>query len=354
MGFYYDKVLRPLLFRQDAEKAHEMGVQFLGALSRVAPLCRFMERFNACSGAEPIELFGVKFPNPVGLAAGMDKDARFWRAMPALGFGFAEIGTVTFHKQPGNEKPRLFRLQNEAAIINRMGFNNDGAEEIAARLKQDGAHQRRALPLGINLGKSKVTPLSDAASDYIGSFQLLADYADYFTINVSSPNTPELRKLQGSAYLPELLGEITKANGARAKKLGSRPKPILLKIAPDLSFKEIDGVLQTIAEVGLDGIIATNTTISRPGSTSRANEAGGLSGRPLHPRSVDMVNYISRATHGKLPIIGVGGIEDPATAGRMMDVGAHLIQIYTGFIYRGPFLAKTLNKALIQQQREWV
>tara|TARA_B110000037_G_scaffold223100_1_gene302114 strand:+ start:22184 stop:23251 length:1068 start_codon:yes stop_codon:yes gene_type:complete len=355
MGFYYEKVLRPILFRKDAEKAHEIGVRALGILSRVRPVCRLMERCNGhIDGVEPIELFGVKFPNPVGLAAGMDKDARVWRSMPALGFGFAEIGTVTFHKQPGNEKPRLFRLRSEEAIINRMGFNNDGAEEVAARLKQDGAHQDRPLPLGINLGKSKVTPLSDAASDYIGSFQLLADYADYFTINVSSPNTPELRKLQGSAYLPELLGEITKANAARSKKLGSRPKPILLKIAPDLSFQEIDDVLQTISDVGLDGIIATNTTIVRPGPISKSNEAGGLSGRPLHHRSVDVVKYISRATEGKLPIIGVGGIDDPASAGRMMDVGAHLIQVYTGLIYRGPFLAKKLNRALAAQQREWI
>lgn len=355
MGFYYEKVLRPILFRKDAEKAHEMGVRALGVLGRVRPLCRLMERCNAGFGSsKPVELFGVKFPNPVGLAAGMDKEAQIWRSMPALGFGFAEVGTVTFHKQPGNEKPRLFRLRDEEAIINRMGFNNDGAEEVAARLKQDNAHQDRPLPLGINLGKSKVTPLSDAASDYVGSFQLLADYADYFTINVSSPNTPELRKLQGSAYLPELLGEITKANASRAKKMGSRPKPILLKIAPDLTFQEIDEVLQTISDVGLDGIIATNTTISRPGSTSKSKEAGGLSGRPIHLKSVDVVNYISRATSGKLPIIGVGGIDDAASAGRMMDVGAHLIQIYTGLIYRGPFLAKKLNRALAEQQREWV
>jgi dihydroorotate dehydrogenase len=354
MGFYYEKILRPLLFRQDAEKAHEQAVRVLDCLGHAGFLCRQMGRLNAASTAKPIELFGVQFPNPVGMAAGMDKEGRIWRAAPALGFGYAEIGTVTYHAQPGNEKPRLFRLPEEEAVINRMGFNNSGAEAVATRLKQYGAHKKRSLPLGINLGKSKVTPLSEAASDYIGSFELLADFADYFTINVSSPNTPELRKLQGEDYLPELLREITKVNQARAKKLGTAKKPILLKIAPDLSFREIDQVLEAIDATGLDGIIATNTTIARPGRTSKLKESGGLSGRPLHSRSVDVVNYISRTTDGRLPIIGVGGIDDAASAGRMMDVGAHLIQIYTGMIYRGPFLAKSLARALATRQSNWV
>ena len=354
MGFYYEKLARPLLFRQDPEKAHDLGVTVLDYLGHLGPLCRLMQRLNAPRESAPVELFGVSFPNLVGLAAGMDKNARLWRSAGALGFGFAEIGTVTFHQQPGNEKPRVFRYPAEWALVNRMGFNNEGAEQVAARLKKQGAQTRRCIPLGINLGKSRVTPLSDAVSDYIGSFQLLADYADYFTINVSSPNTPELRKLQGREFLPNLLAELVSTNRGRARKLGSKPKPLLLKIAPDLTFREIDQILENLFEAGLDGIIATNTTVKRPSSLVAVREPGGLSGRPLHRRACDVVNYISRSTEGRLPIIGVGGIDDAASAGRMIDAGAHLIQIYTGMVYRGPFLAKVLARALASHQRDWV
>jgi dihydroorotate dehydrogenase len=353
MGFCYEHIIRPILFRQDPEKAHDLGVTVLDYLGHLGPLCRAMEWYNQPSRTIPIELFGVKFPNPVGMAAGLDKHGRIWRATPALGFGFVEIGTITLHKQPGNDKPRVFRYPELRAIVNRMGFNNEGAEALAQRLKKQGAHQRRRIPLGINLGKSRVTPLSEAVRDYVSSFQLLADFADYFAINVSSPNTPELRKLQGRDFLPNLLDELVAANRARAKKLGTKTRPLLLKIAPDLTFREVDQILETVFAAGLDGVIATNTTIDRKGLGTVVKESGGLSGRPLHRRSVELVNYIARATEGRLPIIGVGGIEDARSAGRMMDAGAHLIQVYTGMIYRGPFIARELARALAPHQRDW-
>jgi dihydroorotate dehydrogenase len=354
MGFYYEKLARPILFRQDPEKAHDLGVMVLDYLGRLTPLCRVMEWFNAPGLTKPIELFGLKFPNAVGLAAGMDKNAQFWRAAPALGFGHIEVGTITLHRQPGNDRPRVFRYPEQSAIINRMGFNNDGAEAVAARLKSDKAQHKRRIPLGINIGKSKITPLEQAVEDYLGSFNLLVDYADYFTINVSSPNTPDLRKLQGKDYLMDLLSELCTVNRSRARKLGEKPKPMLLKIAPDLSFREIDEILAVLFELSLDGIIATNTTISRPGPLRSVDQSGGLSGKPLHLRACEVINYIYRATQGVLPIVGVGGVFGPESAGRMVDNGASLVQIYTGMVYRGPFLAREIAHALAPRQREWI
>lgn len=354
MGLYYEKLVRPFLFRYEPEKAHDLGITALDYLGRMRLLCSLMQGHNAPRHTKPIELWGLEFPNAVGLAAGMDKNGRFWRAGGALGFGFIEIGTVTQHKQLGNPRPRVFRLPDEEAVLNRMGFNNDGAEAVASRLKRNGAAKFRPIPLGINIGKSKVTPLDQAVSDYLSSFQTLADYGDYFAINVSSPNTPDLRKLQEKDYLPSLLTEIVNVNRSRARKLGTKTKPILLKIAPDLTYREIDVILETIANVGVDGIIATNTTVARPGALSRIQESGGISGRPLHRRACEVVNYISRATEGKLPIIGVGGIDDAESAGRMVDSGASLIQIYSGMIYKGPFLAKHLAQALAPRQQDWV
>jgi dihydroorotate dehydrogenase len=338
----------------DPEKAHDLGVTALDYLSRVRPLCRIMESFNMVHGHHPIELFGLKFQNAVGLAAGMDKNGRFWRAAAALGFGHAEIGTITHQQQPGNERPRVFRYPESSAIINRMGFNNDGAAVVAERLKNSLGKSKSRIPLGINIGKSKVVPLDQAVEDYLGSFAALVEYADYFTINVSSPNTRDLRKLQQKDYLRSLLGELSKANQGRARKLGQKATPMLLKIAPDLSYREIDAVLEIIQECGLDGVVATNTTLSRPGAMAKSKETGGLSGLPLHAMSLKVVNYISRQTRGKLPIIGVGGIDSPQTAGAMVDNGAHLIQIYTGFVFRGPFVAKPLAKALAPRQSSWV
>ncbi|MBI3887359.1 MAG: quinone-dependent dihydroorotate dehydrogenase [Opitutae bacterium] len=352
MGWLYQNVGKPALFRLDAEHAHELGVKSLALLGRVRPLCAALEKFSQLEGSahRPIECFGLKFPNAVGLAAGFDKHGHAWPAAAALGFGHAEIGTVTLHAQPGNPRPRVFRYPAEEAVINRMGFNNRGAAALAAHLATLPGPGRRRIPLGINLGKSKVTPLDRATEDYLGSFRLLADHADYLVVNVSSPNTPGLRELQDAAWLNPLLAALVAENQARVVAGKSR-RPLLLKIAPDLSFPQIDAALGVIAGLGLDGIVATNTTLARAGRLASANEAGGLSGRPLRRRSTEIINYIARATGGKLPIVGVGGIYDEASAGEKLDAGAKLIQLYTGMIYRGPFFARDLARALADRQR---
>jgi dihydroorotate dehydrogenase len=354
MGFYYQHTIRPLLFRMDPEKAHDLGVTFLTYLSRLRLVCRTMEAINLLHSDKPVQAFGLSFPNAVGLAAGMDKNGRFFHAGPALGFGHVEIGTITHFKQPGNERPRVFRYPEHKALINRMGFNNEGAEAVAARLKATLAKRPSRVPLGINIGKSRIVPVEQATADYIASFSALVEFADYITLNVSSPNTRDLRKLQGADHLDTLLGEVTRTNRSRARKLGTQPTPILLKIAPDLSFREIDAILECIATWQLDGIVATNTTIHRPQEVVRLKETGGLSGHPLRRRSLEVVNYISRATGGKLPIIGVGGIDSPVSAGAMVDNGATLVQLYTGMIYEGPFIAKTISRALRPRQSDWV
>lgn len=353
MGLFYEKLVRPALFRLDSEQAHELGVDALALLGRLPPVCRLLEATTRlpASTRKPVRCFGLDFPNAVGLAAGFDKNARAWPAAAALGFGHVEIGTVTMLRQPGNDQPRLFRYPAHEAVINRMGFNNDGADAIAARLAgQPGPGQRR-IPLGINLGKSKVAPLDQAVADYLGSFARLADHADYLVLNVSSPNTPDLRKLQDEERLRELLGAVAAANRTRAALPGKTRKPLLLKIAPDLNFRQIDSVLGVIAEFGFDGIIATNTTLARPGLFADVKEAGGLSGAPVRRRSTEIINYIARATNGRLPIIGVGGITDYASAAEKLDAGASLVQIYSGMIYRGPFFGAKLAWGLAERQR---
>jgi dihydroorotate dehydrogenase len=354
MGIVYEKLLKPVLFSQDPEKMHDYSLIALKTLGSIPPLCRLLEWSNRLEKAKPISLFGLKFPNMVGLAAGYDKNAECLNSAAALGFGHLEIGTVTRHKQPGNPRPRLFRYPNQHAIINQMGFNNEGAEAIATRISKIPPPGQRKIPIGINIGKTKKVPLEEAIDDYLGSFNMLADYADYFAINVSSPNTPDLRKLQSKDYLPDLLDAIMTTNRDRARKMGTKPIPIILKIAPDLSFKDIDDVLETILEKKLDGITATNTTVSRPGDMSSIQQAGGLSGKPLHSKSLEVVRYIHKATEGKIPIIGVGGIDDPVSAGSLADAGASLIQIYTGIIFRGPFLAKEIAQALYWRHSNWL
>jgi dihydroorotate dehydrogenase len=287
----------------------------------------------------------------VGLAAGFDKNAEAWRAAAALGFGHVEIGTVTAQAQPGNPKPRVFRYPAEEAVINRMGFNNPGAAAVAARLARQPGPGRRRIPLGVNLGKTKAVALDQATADYLASFALLAGHADYLVLNVSSPNTPDLRKLQEEERLRELLGAIVAANRERAARLGQRRVPVLLKIAPDLTWPQIDAVLGAIAEFGLDGIVATNTTLARPGFFATVAETGGLSGAPLRRRSTEIISYIARHTEGHLPIIGSGGIGDPASAGEKLDAGATLVQIYTGMIFRGPFFAREMAWALADRDR---
>ncbi|MEO8863828.1 MAG: quinone-dependent dihydroorotate dehydrogenase [Opitutaceae bacterium] len=353
MGLLYEKLIRRALFTLDSEHAHELGIDALVVLGWLPPVCRLMERWNRLPRAltRPVEAFGLKFPNAVGLAAGFDKNARAWPAAAALGFGHVEIGTVTALPQPGNERPRVFRYPQSEAVINRMGFNNHGAEAVAKRLSHRSGPGHRRIPLGINLGKSKVAPLDQAVEDYLASFARLADHADYLVLNVSSPNTPGLRQLQDGDRLRELLGAITAANLARATAPGKIRKPILLKIAPDLNYRQIDAVLEAIAEFALDGVIATNTTLARPGPFASISEAGGLSGAPLRTRSTEIIGYISRATKGRLPIIGVGGITDAAGAGEKLDAGAMLVQLYTGLIYRGPFFAAQIARALSDRQR---
>ena len=349
MSSLYENLLRPLFFTLDPEKAHEIGVQTLRLLGHFPPLCRAVESAVGLAGKpRPVEAFGLRFPNAVGLAAGFDKDGLCWPAAAALGFGHVEIGTVTFQRQPGNPRPRLFRLPEERAVINRMGFNNEGAEAIAARLARKKGPGERRIPVGINIGKSKVVNLEHAAEDYLATFRLVAPHADYVAINVSSPNTPDLRKLQEESRLNELLKVLAEENTRLAK-----PLPLLVKIAPDLSFRQIDGVLETIQGLGLAGIIATNTTLARPEELFGLHraEAGGLSGPPLRTRSTQIIRYIHLRTEGRLPIIGVGGIEDAASASEKLDAGASLVQVYTGWIYRGPFFAATLARQL--RSRDW-
>lgn len=353
MGAIYEKILRPLLFRLESERAHELGVDSMALLGRIAPVCRMMESV-VCLPPElfrPVEAFGLNFPNAVGLAAGFDKNARAWPAAAALGFGHVEIGTVTALAQPGNPRPRMFRYPAQEAVINRMGFNNEGSEAVALRLSRQAPRGKRRIPLGINLGKSKVTEIDRAPEDYLASFLRLADHADYVVLNVSSPNTPGLRELQDESRLRELLSAVTGANRQRASAPGKARVPILLKIAPDLGFSQVDAVLAVVSDFSLDGVIATNTTLARPGVFAGVAEAGGLSGGPLRSRATGMIHYLSRATNGRLPIIGVGGISDPQGAAEKLDAGATLVQVYTGMIFRGPFLAATLALGVCDRQR---
>jgi dihydroorotate dehydrogenase len=347
MGRFYEQLLRRAVFRLDPEAAHERAVHAMALLGALPPLCRALEAWTRLPArVRPVEAFGLKFPNAVGLGAGFDKNAIAWPAAAALGFGHVEIGTVTALAQPGNPPPRAFRYPAHEAVINRMGFNNEGADAIAARLARQPPRGARKIPLGVNIGKSKAADLDRATEDYLASFAKLADHADYIALNVSSPNTPNLRQLQDEVRLRELLGAITAANRARPRRV-----PVLLKIAPDLTFPQIDAVLGVIAEFALDGIIATNTTLARPGFFATVHEAGGLSGAPLRRRSTEIVNYLARATGGRLPIIGVGGIMDAAGAAEKLDAGATLVQVYTGLIFRGPFFAAELARALADRQK---
>jgi dihydroorotate dehydrogenase len=329
----FESGVRPVLFRLgggDPERAHELTLR---RLARLGPAARAVLR-RRYAVRRPVEAFGVTFPNPVGLAAGMDKDGVALPAWPALGFGFVEVGTVTAEAQPGNPKPRLFRLPDSAAVINRKGFNNAGAAALAGRLAALGPLD---VPLGISLGKSKVTPLEDAVDDYVRSYTLLRPYADYIAVNVSSPNTPGLRTLQDKAHLAALLGALVGKT------------PVLVKISPDLTDPAIAEVLDVCLAYGAAGIIATNTTLRRdglaPADQPLAGEAGGLSGRPLTERARKVVHFVSQETGGRLPIIGVGGILDADDAARLFDAGAALVQLYTGFVYRGPALVRAVARA---------
>lgn len=313
----------------------------LGWASRHENICDFVGKFFA-SPELPVELFGLKFPNPIGLAAGMDKNASAVPIWEKFGFGFCELGGVTWHPQPGNPKPRMFRAIEDEALINRMGFNNLGAEVVAEKLREWKKFDRWPNhPVGINLGKSKITPLEKAAEDYANSFRVLRELADFFVVNVSSPNTPNLRKLQDKSALDEIFSAMQEVQSPKNQK------PILVKIAPDLSFEALDEILELVAVRKISGIVAGNTTIARPQTgDSRLqkiySETGGLSGLPLRQRSNEMIRHIYKQTNGKLPIIGVGGIFDADDALAKIFSGASLVQIYTGLVYEGPTIAKKI------------
>jgi dihydroorotate dehydrogenase len=351
MGWLYEKVFKRMAFALDPEVAHDGAVLALSILSRIPPACGVLEWWHGLprSLRGPVECFGVRFPNRVGMAAGFDKNAECWRAGAAMGFGHVEIGTITRHAQDGNPKPRLVRFPAHEALLNRMGFNNDGAERVARRLAAHLVRGHRRIPLGINIGKSRVTPIAEAVEDFVFSFKALAGHADFMVVNVSSPNTPGLRTLQEARPLAELLGALQAENRAREAPGAGGRRPLLLKIAPDLTYPQIDAVLGIVAAHRLDGIIATNTTIERPGALAGVTEAGGISGAPLARKSTEIIRYISRATEGRLPIIGVGGIHSASDAGEKIDAGASLVQIYSGWVFRGPFFPAEIAWALARR-----
>ena len=332
----YERFVRPLLFSIDAEIAHRFTIESLRAASHVDLTLRALNLFQP--SASPKKLFGLTFPNAIGLAAGLDKNGVALPAWSAIGFGFIEIGTVTAKAQPGNPKPRIFRFPEQNALINRLGFNNDGADAIARRLRKLQRSSRwPEVPVGINIGKSMSTPLTEATEDYLYSFRLLCEFADYIVLNVSSPNTPGLRELQGADALSELLSAIGEKN------LITR-KPIVVKIAPDLAPSELDDIVSTCETNKVAGIIATNTTVDHSSISTAQDEQGGLSGAPLRGKSTALVREI--AARSTMPIIASGGIMDADSAREKIEAGARLLQIYTGLIYRGPGLLREIAEAL--------
>lgn len=342
------KFIRPLFFQFDPEKIHHVVTAILKRFNKFpggSNLSRAV--FNIENPSLEREIFGLKFKNPVGLAAGFDKNAELMGEMANLGFGFVEVGTVTPLPQPGNPKPRMFRLPKDEGLINRMGFNNLGVDVVAERIRryrQSAPHT--SLIIGGNIGKNKNTPNADAVSDYIKCFDRLFDVVDYFVVNVSSPNTPGLRELQEKEPLKKLLQTLQQRN-----RKNDISRPILLKIAPDLTNEQLDDIIVIVKESGIAGVIATNTTVGREEliSAKNKNEAGGLSGKPLTKRSTEVIRYLSEKSGKAFPIIGVGGIHSAQDALEKLDAGASLIQLYTGFIYEGPGLIKKINQSLLQK-----
>ncbi len=348
-SLFFKKIVRPIMFRAsagDPEDAHHWLMDRLAFASRHQLLLKIIEAASAYKAPDLARrVFGVDFPNPVGLAGGFDKNGLALPALAALGFGFIEAGTVTRYQQPGNERPRIFRLSKDQALINRMGFPNDGADRIYQRLKE----QRWSdLPIGWSIGKSRITPQEEAIEDYLYSLRRLYEFSSFFTVNVSSPNTPGLRQLQDRDPLDRLLHAVVQESRKLAGENGFA-NPILVKISPDLTWEGIDDVIEVCLARGVQGIVATNTTLSRAGLRSPSEQSGGLSGRPLRARSLEVVEYLSRRLEGKIPIIGVGGIFGPDDAKRMFDAGASLIQIYTSFIYEGPGIVKSINRSLTKR-----
>lgn len=341
----YRNIFKPVLFRMDPEKAHHLVIGGLVAGVRIPGTLAAMNSMYGITSTPDMttELFGISFPGPVGLAAGLDKNAQAVSGLSASGFGFMEVGTVTPKPQPGNEQPRLFRLPSDGALVNRMGFNNEGAEAMAERLK---ALTERPIPIAVNIGKNKVTSNEEAAEDYKSCIRTLYPYADFFVVNISSPNTPDLRNLQHGNELKELLAEVMNEMALQQQKYG-QSKSVLVKIAPDVSDAELEYMVETIRLSGAAGIIATNTTLSREGLThSHAEQAGGLSGRPLTKRSTEIIASVYRQTEGKLPIIGCGGIFSSQDAYDKIKAGSSLVEIYTSFIYEGPQVTRTLHNGI--------
>ena len=341
------KITRNILFLFDPEKVHYFTAFLIKSMLKI-PGMKFIwtKLYLVKDSRLEKTVFGIKFENPVGLAAGFDKNATMYNDLSYCGFGFIEVGTVTPKGQPGNEKPRLFRLKDDQGIINRMGFNNDGVKIAIENLKK----KKTKIVIGGNIGKNKITSNENALNDYVYAFNELFDYVDYFVVNVSSPNTPNLRELQEKEPLKQLLVEIKRHNALKAN-----PKPILLKIAPDLTNEQLDDIIEIVDEIKLDGIIATNTTISRENLIHTSAEkiesigAGGLSGIPVKNRSTEVIRYLSEKSKKSFPIIGVGGIHSAEDALEKIEAGADLVQLYTGFIYEGPALVKRINKAILHK-----
>jgi dihydroorotate dehydrogenase len=332
--FHYERFIKPILFSIDPEQVHHLALASLKTISRLSWLLSLIPRFSDQRLAR--EVFGIRFPNPIGLAAGFDKNGVALPAWEALGFGFVEIGTITAQGQPGNPVPRIFRIPEMEALINRLGFNNEGAERIAVRLERLRQSSRwPKIPVGINIGKTKVVPLEDATADYLESFRRFQGIGDYFVLNVSSPNTPGLRKLQEKGAISGLFQAIQQQN---------QGKPLLVKIAPDLTREQIDDILALAKEHQLAGIIATNTTTDQQTIPEEKRQLGGLSGGPLRVRSLEILRHIRKQS--SLPVISVGGIMNADDARERFDAGAELVQLYTGFVYRGPSLVREVGESL--------
>lgn len=336
-------LLKSVLFSLEPERVHDAVMKGLALTARQKPLLEIVQHYCATPDLRlEVSAFGLRFPNPVGLAAGMDKNASALPIWAALGFGFAEIGSVTAHAQAGNPQPRMFRLPADEAIINRMGFNNHGSSLVAQTLgRWQRTHGQPKVPLGINLGKSKITNLEDAPTDYLLSLARLWQYGDYFVVNVSSPNTPGLRELQDRDRLEELLSAVMGFVKAQAQ-----PKPLLLKIAPDLTEPQLLEILELVQRFGVAGIIATNTTVSRDGLQSKIEQAGGLSGKPLKSRSLEILKFLK--ANSSLPIVSVGGISSADDVTQRLELGAVLVQVYTGFVYEGPLMMKAIARGLLE------
>ena len=339
----YKLLLKPLFFLFDPELVHHTVFKLIKLSNKIPGISNIIRSIYVIKDKRlERHLFGLTFPNPVGLAAGFDKDAKLYHELSNFGFGFIEIGTLTPKPQVGNPKKRMFRLTEDKGLINRLGFNNEGVESVINRLKKN-----KGVLIGGNIGKNKTTPNKNAVKDYVYCFNMLFDYVDYFVVNVSSPNTPNLRELQDKSNLKRLLSTLSNLNQTR-----DQPKPILLKIAPDLNEKQLLDVVEIVTNLNIDGVIATNTTLSRVNlKSSKKNETGGLSGLPLKDKSTDVIKFLHKKSKNAFPIIGVGGVHRPDDAIEKLNAGASLVQMYTGFIYEGPGIVKRINKALLIREK---